>query len=64
MGCTGFEPMTEQGFQAVNSNVVAVNSNLESVQSNLARGIRITASSTNELIKAESFGVTALCAVM
>ncbi len=57
MGCTGFEPVTEQGFQAVNSNVVAVNSNLESVQSNLARGIRITASSTNELIKAESFGV-------
>lgn len=54
---TGLRQVTEQGFQAVNNNVVAVNSNLENVQSNLARGIRITASSTNELIKAESFGV-------
>ncbi|HAA27408.1 MAG TPA: hypothetical protein DCE56_06625 [Cyanobacteria bacterium UBA8553] len=54
---TGLRQLAEEGFQAVNNNVVGLNNNLEQVQSNLARGIRMTAASTNELIKQETFGV-------
>jgi hypothetical protein len=53
----GLREITEQGFLAVNNNVITVDSNLREVQSNLARGISMTAGSTTKLIKAESFGV-------
>ncbi|HAX78983.1 MAG TPA: hypothetical protein DCY88_24965 [Cyanobacteria bacterium UBA11372] len=53
----GLRDVVNQGFQAVNNNVVAVNNNLEQAQSNIARGIRIATTSTNELIKTETFGV-------
>ena len=54
---TGLRDIVTNGFSTVNDNVVTLDGNLREVQSNLARGIRMTAASTNELIKQETFGI-------
>lgn len=54
---TGLKDTIIEGFNQQTANVVAINNNLENVQGNIARGIRVGLSSTNDLLKRETFGI-------